>query len=578
MKRAILIVFLLVAASVLAPFTTASHSTIHDNAANDEYRRTLEDDGAVMRASGTPLDGYGNKVVYPGHEPGDGTLFLDSRLASRIGVDFMDEFPLLFSRTVTEPAFGRSDVLLPGYPHVAFAWYGQWNDIDQDGMIDDVHDADGAASDEFRWRGLASGEEVAMVQYLLPRTGNGGFSIMADPSKHDTDVFDDHTATEHAEQYWHGPVTYATDGSLLTGMQTLVVAGAQAVIGRSIAYDLDDPAALIDVDRYEALSPEFGALVSSAYTYAADAQDQAFATYQTFLNEVFFPTYGGAIGTTDWIVENATTTAENLPSINAYYAREPNQPLDDYENRAVYGGVGDRYGTGNHYPGYEHSYQFYADTFPFAQICVGAYARAPPTGIEASQWLTCNYSNRDPLGGLQETSGAPTFLGFKRLLGLWKDLNGDGHVGDVCDPATDDFDPVRNGCRNQGEYAHDPFPGAEFINHCNTVAGGRGSVRVQPLNGEWSGAVLFRDYRESTRVAFDPGHVRILAGQEPVDIRWKEDCDPYVRDIIMFPAGGSPVPLLTVSEYTIPGFNDETIGILIGQQSVRDVDIISATL
>ncbi len=591
MNQAILITTLFLAASVLAPTVVATHATIHDSPVDDRYRRTLEDDQAIMRAPGTPFDGYSNKVVFPGTEIGDGGLFLDARLASRLGPWAMDEFPILFGSTFTEPVLGRSDVLVPGHPHTAYAWFGQWHDLNGNGLIDDLHDARAAATDEFRWRGLATGESVAVVQYLVPDASTSRASILANESHYDTDIFVDHTDTRHVEQYWSGPFTYSTEGSLLTHVQALVVAGAQASVGGAIKYDLDDPNALIDVDRYEAVSPEVGALISSTYTYAKARQAEADHLYATTYAAYLAGPVAEVLAARNETVADinaarneieafvdSTTEDVRVPTVNPPYAREPNHPFDDYEERATYGGVGDRYGTGNQYPGYQDLHQFYADTYPFLEHCVGAYARVDATSVEISQGLTCNYSNRDIIGGTKDTRGTGMALGFTRLLGLWKDINLDGHVGAVCDPSTPDFDAHQNGCKNQGVYPYDVTPEAELVRHCETVQGAKGVVRVQPLDGDWSGAILIRNHRETTRAAFDPDTARLLEGREVVDIRWVQNCEDRVLDVILFPAGASPVALVTQSEYTLRSYQNHELGVTIGEQTVRDIDVIAATL
>ncbi len=260
--------------ALMVPTVGATHWTVHEQGIGRGPGDTREDDGAVFRDAASPADGRVNRVVAPGRTPGDGSLFLDAFLGARIGT--RDAGFDLFLGHLAGDVLGRPNVLLPApggreafAGHHTSAWYGWWMDGNGDGIIDDVHDAAcGTAAcpgDEFRWRGIASGNAAGMVTLVTPAAGSGPWSSGPGPGA--TSDMTDWTSRSNAEQSWRGAFTASgVDAGLLSTVQTFTLAGARADPSSALGYDLEDPDALWDVDRYESLSADAEALWASAMT------------------------------------------------------------------------------------------------------------------------------------------------------------------------------------------------------------------------------------------------------------------------------------------------------------------------
>ncbi len=599
-----------------APSAAATHWTLYYAGATAEPGTPHEDDGVVLDAPGNVLHGYENRISPPGVTPGDGGLFLDARVSSVIGSSTAPT-PDFYTETATGETLGRHDLLLPTTRRIS-AWYGWWTDIDGNGAVADVHDGAcgpaGCPADEFRWRGHGSDDAVAVIAYVVPgeRFPTGTLSPWAykpsqlgsfnKASTFELKVMEDKTSWENPEQSWTASLFANYDGGFLMTLHTLVAAGAPPSIGSPTEYALDDPAALLDVDRYTAIAPEVESLYTSSVpvvraTLAMLSPDDLAPAADAFVQ--------GARDDADEekdkvYVAVADGRAAAIAIIASPDDKEPNSVFDDFEGRAMFGGVGGHDGAYNTYDGYLGGYHLYFDNVARGAYCAGAWATVPGTSIVASAPAdtTCQSSSAyfDPpsqadagrfLGSEDRTSGFS--LLFEGHIFLWKDLNADTHVGTVCDPATPAFDAERNTCT---ESPH-PYPhgtrSQEAVPVCAAARATDTTFTVRPLGGPWSNAVLVRDMRDTTRVAFDQ-HWEVLTGTDEVTLRWRSDCisgsgkpfppdaQLYARDALWFPAGGSRVPLVVTAEVSIAAFNDASLGISEANERVLDVDVLPAMM
>ncbi len=567
----------------LAPQGAANHWTVHDSEFDGSARETREDDGEVMQSGGATFVGRANRVTYPGSIPGDGSLFLDARLGNLVGADaarLFDLYPGAFAGDVV----GNDNVLLPGITS-ASAWYGHWNDLNANGAIDDVHDAVEEAADEFVWRGKGDGVTTAMTFFVTPYDGVLGYKL-GDPTNASEVQMVDGTARDNAVQEWVGRTSPVNrDGGFLATFQVFTVAGARAAIGGKIEFDLDDPAALYDVDTYTAVNNEVEALWTTA---ARTADDGRLTVLRAFWGQVdpVTATVGGMLPPLS--TQGVTGLAFGLSDeLKPWDTKEPNTEWDDFGGRTTFGGVGDAYGSHNQYDGYFDGYHFAHDTRGRLRACAGLFARVPGVGTEVSVPLTCQSSTNDPVASLvlggRSTAAVLSF--FDEVI-LWKDINKDGELGDKCDP--DDpsqFDAERNICRepyhSRTKIAY--YDANEVVWVCQFSDAVSQTIRVAPMGGDWPpGTVLVKDQRETTRVAFDT-HWVPLTGDTPAILRWESACggngkDIHSRDVIVFAVGESTVPLRVDAMMSLASFRDLGLGIENGYEYALDVDVLAAVL
>ncbi len=577
------------ASLTVIPPAAASHGLVHDSAVDDSARRTAEPDNEVLRCTGCALDGRANRVTAPGRSPGDGSLFLDMRLGSRVGPETGPGFDV-YAGSVLSPVTDGRALLLPGVIH-ATAWYGQWQDLDGDGIIDDIHDSDVAgAADEFRWRGVATGEAVAMTYYVNPYpffvVHGAGYSRSLDEN-----IMDDHTGLSNPAQEWSDKYAAAhVDGGFLGDIQVLTVAGAPRITGGPLDYDVDHPDALVDVDAYEAVSPEIGALwlstaVAARGTYlealamGLGSYDTAMGIVNPILDEHVDPTV-------DEAYDVATDPALAFDRLAPKDKREPNTWEDDFEGRALFGGVGDVAGSHNQYPGHRDGFHMWFDARPTFIACGGAWVGASGTAVAANAPL-CHRRGLDPVAAAMADEGSTaTVVSFNADIFLWHDKNGDGMAGPACNPSDpNEFDAERNVCHDRFHRVDAyPFYGnnKEKVSACAVASARGGILTVTPLGGEWPvGTVLVPDFKQTTRPVLE-NSLRLLTGTDPAPVRWEDTCDGtsdlLSRDAIVFPTTAAATSLRTVTSATITSFVDKGLGIEIGRESVTDVDVIPSLL
>ncbi len=581
---------------------------------------TSEDDGVVVNEPRSEFEGRANRVVYPGSSAGDGGLFLDARLSAMAGG--VDLYPALATQAVLQ----RSNILLPG-PLQANAWYGWWLDLDADGNIADLHDKDCApdcALDEFAWRGDASSEKVGMHLFIIPFALGTAGGRTADPARSGSQPFEDRTSREGGTQEWLSEFKTAggvlVDASTLATIHTLVVAGATKIETYPL-YDLDDPAGLHDVDRYEALNPDAETLWSSVLdtplviptlpplNETATTPENVTEPIDPVLDPVLEPLVAVINASVVLVNDTRGEVARTVSAFNADaqregtrrvnsalvppYAKEPNHVDDDHEGRALFGGVGDFTGSHNSYEGYRDGFHFYADNRPLALVCPGyaigvsgipVGAQVPPTCVRVGTVpVTDSHDVAGAQGGNGRTPG--THLVFEARPLMWKDLNGDGHLGTVCDPGSTDFDGERNTCRIDASSRDYPSPHAgstsgETTSVCPVTIPVDGVIRLTPIGGDWPDVIVWRDAIKVGSRTVDA--FELHSDSEPIEIRWNSDClgtsaQLRSRDSLIFPTG-SPIAVHVDSAFRLPAFKDVARGIDVTNEYVRDVDILAATL
>ncbi len=578
------LIVLLSALLLAAPSALASHWTLHDSAVDDDVRRTREDDAQVMDSGPASLVGRANRVVYPGSTPGDGGLFLDARLGNLVGTDgarFVD----LYAGAFANEALGTQTVLLPGMTSQS-AWYGHWADLNANGLIDDVHDAAADATDEFVWHGQGDGATVAMTTYTTPYPDSVSYT-RGEPSRAYESTMIDRTARANPSQEWIAAAAMkSADGGFIKTIQTFTVAGARALVGGGIDFDLDDPAALYDVDTYAAVSGDVETLWTSSVRDADAARLAVLAAFWAVVDPINEEAQGAipAIPSTQSVTRLAFDT---LGSMDPWDPKEPNTEWDDFDGRALYGGASDVYGSHNTYDGYFDGFHFFHDTRARLAPCFGTYARVPgpETEIRAAP-ATCVETGSDPVASLViGARSAGVLLTFKDEVTLWRDINQDGEIGRVCDPNDpNEFDAERNTCAPEFHGRKKSFgSGSEVAMVCPFTDAPSGIIRVSPMGADWPpGTFLVRDSRDTTRVAFDLG-TELLVGDAEVIVRWNEACSSNAKNIdsrdgIWFALGESTVPLRVESRMSLASFRDVDRGIDNGYEYVLDVDVLAAIL
>ncbi len=575
---------LLIALAVATPSVMATHWTLSEAGVGESYAVSTEDDAQVVGLAASDLYGVANRVVDIGRVVGDGGRFLDARMGLRLGPRANDPGFDVYGTPLAAEAAGRSDLLVPG-PHHVSAWYGYWRDSNDDGRIDDVHDAMGDPTDEFVWRGIGSGDLG---------TSLGAYSVggsTATPEKNtwwDRDTMLDRTGHTNTHQEWVGAYDDTYDSPLIASRYTVVVADARPALNGAFPDDLLDPNALIDVDRYDSLSPDVESMWRSAQASGEEAEDDATALRPEVdtgaIIQMVLGIYTSIDGSAAYSALGHAQTFINPPD-----GKEPTTHEDDYEGRALYGGVGDAAGSFNSYPGYADAFHLYVDNVARIIACAGAYARVPGTPVAQGANPACVAVEADPLAadGGAGTRASGAYLAFSGYVALWQDLNGDTHVGRRCNATDDSFDAERNTCVQPRTYSpignawpHEPSsPETEGICDYADVRGG--TMTVTPLDGAWENAFLVPDYRENTRPVID-GSTRALTGTESVTLRWSEACASrlliYSRDAILFPTGESAVSLRVETRVGLAGYLDTDRGIDIVRESVRDVDHLPAAL
>ncbi len=647
----VICVALLVATTVL-PSVLAAHGS--EVPLTPGTTATLEDDGAIVNAPGHVFHGRENRVVPAGRTMGDGSLFLDARLHESVsGIVAGAEVPL---GLIVGGALGRPNLVFPGEQQVD-AWYGWWNDLNDDGVIDDVHDgvcgASSCPEDEFKWRGIASGEALTMTVSYIP--GNTSISGAPDVAYHSWARMKDETIKSGAHQTWTSNVRTAYSESLISTKTVVAYTNAREVTGSYGRYpfDLTDGNALVDVDVHDALSPDVESLWWASLI-AVKQIDEASRDPVSLLPANPYPVRPPpvdaparpelpvsptalltfAVGTTLAVyngepigyparppsieplplppmpgpsvtsimaevagqgsrilnlfpLDNPTAGGFDLLAtitrlITPPWPKEPNTSEDDYGQNALYGGVGDSFGSYNTYGPYADSRHLWIDNRAHMRTCYGAEGQAPLNVITLNLRGGCVQSPYEPVGGTgRGVRSSGVALGFEMNVELWHDLNGDTHVGTYCDPSGPEFDADRNTCAAYSAWAHAPS-GREVIHACTGSSARNGRIILTPLDGPWPDVIVVRDGAEFSPLA--PGAAEIRSDSSPIELAWATECDLSSnvdtgkidsRDQVYFPKGPT-VAIRVITEVVSATYSDPDTGAIHPPERVVDVDILPA--
>ncbi len=601
LARSLAVAFVIL--SLVAPSALAGPWALYRADLDDAVARTREPDHAVVHEPASGLQGRENRVSYPGNQPGDGTLFLDARLGTRLGVSGGD--PVLYADDALVPA-GRGDFIVPGNLDLS-AWYGWWLDVDSDGIIADKHDARADPDDEFIWRGFGSGEpSIGMMSFTIP--GDQFYSISGNHASIFYNPISDHTSRSNADQGWYGASWIRADAATLTTVTTVVVAGAKAVPGSSLRYDLDDPEGLVDVDHYQSLSPDVETLWfavlrapwnrdASAVNEVVEAIEGASGIARTDVTALASQAIATALASATPLLDalrDIERAGGDLPSFTPSLGKEPTTEWDDYGGLAEFGGIGDVWGSGNGYDAYAGGYHLFFDNLARVLACAGA--EVPAAGTSVAVGPAC-MNVGSPEHVLASTSGdaksAGFLLTFEAFVLLWNDKNGDTHIGRVCERTTNGgFDEARNTCESRKHprpWPHAPtnmhLPSmSEVVDVCGVAEGRGGDITLTPLGGPWPSVMVIRDHRDTGSVT-DDGGPETRSDASPIVMRWGDACDVGfdtpgsldARDAVIFPTGAS-VAVRVETTVSLARFTNAALGIDIENERITDVDILPATL
>ncbi len=570
---------LVLAAMLVAPalVVQASPNTLYYAGLDDSWGRTLEDDQAVVHEPGSALHGTANKVFFPGTQPGDGGRFLDARVSQSAANTN------IFAGQLAGDVTGRPDLVFPGSVS-ATAWYGQWSDKNSDNVIDDVHDSLNDPADEFVWRGLSSGTNLAMALYVTPTTDGwitppgcncARLYALGDPTNDVTASYKDYTNTD--EQSWleTGSGTWAVtpgmeDASLLYTMQHVTLAEAVVVKGAKLKYDLADPGALVDVDRYTGFNPDvenlYRSVMSDVKPEYDSLQDQLLE-----VNSVWIANRD-AVYAVIFADQPAATERMIIPP----FPKEPNHIEDDYNENAVFGGVGDTRGSYNSYEGYQAHPSFFIDARAVNSWHPTIDVDAGPGG-HINQRLLANTEPRlahqlPALGSAPHERQSPLLFSITASVIAWQDLNGDGYPGRVCDPTdVDAWDAERNTCRAEDRRGSSGGEGG--IGLCSVSE--KDPVRVEPLSGNWPGVLLVRDHEQYSSVIWNLNWEAAILDDRPLFLNWRPcgSSGILTRDVLVFPTGGLTIPVKTTMTATSGAWVDGHGVTHPAGETVRDVDV-----
>lgn len=542
-----LVLVLILTAGALAPFASAQTGqrtfyAVHDldgNSLDPGMGLTTEDDGAVASQPGGELDGVENKVILNTTDGiGTGGLFLDAVWYSDLKASWFD------ANHYATPVTGGRDMMFGSGGFMA--WYGWWLDLDADGRIDDFHDSGSCpptkpacgGEDEFAWRGVGSGSPgIEMALYVIPTnlpavtfTNNaigglarfddvgtspawrpdeafGAWANASDASPEAT--FVDRTGHADLQQMWVNGDGYSymwTDESLLLTTQSIVVANAEKSSSNT-QYNLEDPEASIDVDIYEAYSPEAeslwvstGGTVPQTYVDARKAPTQIgpmINGYTAMLsaavndvsrlindltsgqrppvdivdeflaenvdpvvddaNEAADPYVGAAIDAANDVLRGAPA----IPTTNPPWLKEPNHVGDVFPG-ATFSGVPGPAGIGNDYAAHASAHHLFMDGRLSTEIPDWRNVYIQPAGVSygESGWLFRSTSEVLPCEACDSERGlTPTILGANVYATLWKDANGDKWPGRACDPTdAEEWDVATDTCNEDNDPRYEGFP------------------------------------------------------------------------------------------------------------------------
>ncbi len=658
-------------ATALLPMAQASHLTLYhtrlaDGSSVDQgIGFTTEDDGRVASQPGGKLDGMTNRVIHNlAGEIGDGQLFLDTQYYEGIPAGATSPYTTVFDNVFGPIEDGR-EMIRPGTQGAFFSWFGLWQDTSGEGRIDDYHDGvhvnqqqypcpplvpNCEAKDEFLWKGAGSGASTSMALYVIPTTlgmGNSGagpatqrittgcattcFSAwhngtVAQPNAE----FDDRTELTEEQQGWYvglGWDTFWTDESYLTSIQTITLADAARTNAPETIFDIKDPNAFIDVDRYESFNPAIESLWLSAAPAIYDAivatrPANILAPVSEIVNGITRDGVPGALAIISGTISDATEQFEGYTAgvvndvaaaqkdvnilTDPAYPREPNTWEDVFVG-ATFGGVGDVYGTGNSYALSQSDYHFFIDATTQVVVPMGANLVLSPLNTAVGVYGLAPVTTSEV--GTDGTRGqSPGFLYADIDVALWFDENGDNWVGRVCDPSKDaEWDASKGECKHPfGQDMGNSNPQnfghfKETLKLCSqTTLNGGGSAsslangfKVTPVGTTWdamSGGLGVTKIKWYDRPSYNiwpqnqgPHGMFTYHGSETIVLEIDgcggTDSNVRVVDALLLPTGSLQGTIRTeVVASMTQVFRDASKGIEIAPESATDVDYLAGSL
>ncbi len=545
------------------------------------------DDGSDSMPSGAVGAGLSERLTVPSGTPGDGaSIVLDSRYV-HAGVNSNFD-PNFYGRAV----FGDAPRIYPGIGSF-MAWYGVWNDLDNDGVIDEYQRNLANPADEFSWHGAANGNQgINMLSWMHPsnsdvscrppvapvnacrddlndeppQAGLHTLGALDDPASQTPDfAYTDRTNGEApGDEAWlsgNGWMSAFTDESFVMTTWVLTSANPNAAAGSATRYDID-PAnpgndQLRDIDRYESLSAEVEAL----YLAAAPAGRAAWTILgQTVLEPV----------------------QRNISELDD--ADEITGPVDDliFPGRAF---DGQTCAVCNFLEGWAPFLDLQTDVVrPLPNVVLPDGTNVGPWGFQGQ-----GFSPFTAEGG--DRSAVPGFLIGIAQLGWFFDANGDGWIGEGCPNEKNRTgaceNPYEDGSQddpnNYGAYMdqNPETPNTEFIPNCRPAASS--IFYYEPVDTIWPpGTLLARQFNHigGTVASGDGAPYELLTGTTKVGLRPDTNActgaepNAYTNDAIILPTGTLTFAIRASVTANFPAFKDASRGIDLPAYTITDVDVI----
>lgn len=647
------------APAVEASHLTLYHTrTTTGQSADPGFGVTWEDDGEIVHQPGGDLDGVVNKVSLQTTDTiGDGSLFLDAEWYADAYLMFGSNQALAGNSDKMITGFGAFIAKYGLFNDLDGD--GEVDDFHDSGACPPTFACTGL--DEFTWKGQSSGDAVTMALYVLPSNlaassisrgaerladvstspawePSGQFGTWQDGTDSTPDTFFDDRTDQADQQLWvnGGGWSYVwTDESLLITTQTVVVAGA-APDSSDVGFDLTDVEALIDVDTYESADPALEALWVSTLTPIPSAIREARATPQNIgpIVNGYAAMVSAAINDVSRTINDITTgqtpVAEVIEStvgptrdsaldiaqpyvdaadeggaqaiesfVNPAWLKEPNHAADVFP-AAAFGGTPSPNGIGNDYSGHATAYHLFMDARLHLTAPNAANVDLEPlsTGVGVYGHVGLQYESLPCQDCTAERGVSPGLIMSTIAVSLWQDTNGDGWVGDVCNPSSEDeWDAENNVCNDTNDNRYDGFPATGFYDDADenylicgttTLNGNAQGVMIAPVAGStWEdapGAFVLRQFRQPTNNVWHTERFEQvpLTGTEPIHLgtdACAQDASTITVDALVLPSGTLSINLVSqVTGTMTKPFNDKTTGITIPVESVTDVDVYFAAL
>ncbi len=593
------LVFVAVAFMPLATATHMSTYYLHeDDTPMHQGMGTWNEDGQVVPSDApVGLAGLTERVrATVGATAGDGSIVLNAHTAW--GANPMENLNF----------YAGTNFLYPGAT-TFMAWYGAWNDLNGDGIIDEYPPSNlaKAALDEFAWEGLESGRSGAnsavMNGWILPshiesagflagrpdRLGTGTpedtLGAWSDVESTPDFPYTDRTGPSEAQPFYVNQAGWSvqtTDEGFIMTTTILSVVEAKRAAGSDIGYDLTVAAAYRDVDIYQSVDPTVEALYLSVirgvarptYDGALNTVNDTINLADAVLNETLSPVFDIVDPVLDPIVD---AIEEQLPDTSDQDAiiRDAEQAQDDntwgwFPNERARSMAGNDYASG---------YNGWVDAWTRSIVPTVA-------NVDFSQkhpLLFAGVYGENVLGPFSPTQGLSderrqmgAIINVFASAGAWHDVNGDGWIGEPtnCGTPTDDPDNFDGDGYCKDRAAHDnglvdnphQYGSSEFVGLASALCGL--SAEITPADGGiWppgSGILMTAD-RPTQRIDRGQDYYVPLLGTEKAFLRFDTQCSTGTGsrtiDALFMPSGSFGTNLNLKVTVELPAIDDETSGV-----------------